>query len=72
LAEGALVRLNSARRARAKVSKAAGQALLVGGQAVTLMSQAAKDPERVIDGALGMSEFSRKAGLMRRALTGRW
>nr|WP_319948734.1 squalene/phytoene synthase family protein [uncultured Shimia sp.] len=72
LAEGALARLRSARSARAKISKAAGQALLVGWQAETLLSQAAKDPERVIDGALGMSEFNRKAGLMWLAMTGRW
>jgi hypothetical protein len=37
-----------------------------------VLRQAAEAPERVKDGALGQSEFARTAGLMWRAMSGRW
>ena len=72
LAEEALGRLRSARRRRARVSRAAGQALLAGWQAEAVLRRARAAPGRVGAGALEGSEFARKTGLMRRALTGRW
>ena len=72
LARAGLARLRAARRQRGAVSRAAGQALLAGWQAEAVLRQAAEAPERVKDGALGQSEFARKAGLMWRAMSGRW
>ena len=72
LASGALQRLQAARRAKAKVSKAAGQALLSGWQAEVILKQASTEPDRVAQGMLGQSEFKKKIGLMRRALTSHW
>lgn len=72
LASGALQRLQAARKARKKVSKVAGQALLPGWQAEAILRQASTEPERVADGALGQSEIAKKLGLMRLSMTGRW
>ena len=72
LAKGALARLKNAHRARGKVSKAAGQALFAGWQAEAILKQVAEEPQRVAEGALWQSDFSKKAGLLRRSLTGRW
>lgn len=72
LAQGGLVRLRAARQARSGVSKAAGQALFAGWQAEAILKQVAAEPQRVAEGALGHSEFAKKAGLLRRSLTGRW
>jgi phytoene/squalene synthetase len=71
-AKGALDRLKRARSQRGRVSRVAGQALLSGWQTAAVLKQAAAAPERVARGALAISEFARKSGLMRRALTGRW
>ncbi len=72
LAAEALGRLRSARAQRGAVSRAAGQALLAGWQAESVLRRAVQAPGRVAEGALEGSEFARKAGLMRRAMTGRW
>jgi hypothetical protein len=72
LATEALGRLRSARAKRGAVSPAAGQALLAGWQAEGVLRRAVQAPGRVAQGALEASEFARKAGLMRRAITGRW
>ena len=72
LAQGALARLEAAHRARGKVSKGAGQALFAGWQAEAILKQVADEPQRVAEGALGQSDFAKKAGLLRRSLTGRW
>ncbi|WP_282157918.1 squalene/phytoene synthase family protein [Shimia thalassica] len=72
LAAKALNRLRNARKGRAKVDKSAGQALLCGWQAETILKQAVKSPELVKEGALGASGFAQKLGLVGRTLTGRW
>lgn len=72
LAEGGLQRLKRAHKSRKLVSKEAFPALLTGWQAGAILRQAATEPERVAQGALGQSEFARKTGLLRRSLTGRW
>ncbi|MBY6065636.1 squalene/phytoene synthase family protein [Leisingera aquaemixtae] len=72
LARKGLAKLNKARGQRGEVSKSAGAALLAGWQAETVLKQAIREPERVSQGALGQSEFRRRAGLMRRAISGRW
>ena len=52
---------------------AAGRpALLAGWQAGALLRQVRKDPQRVLDGAMGLSEFSRRGRLAWQALTGRY
>ncbi|MDV4145659.1 squalene/phytoene synthase family protein [Shimia sp. FJ5] len=72
LAREALAQLLAARAQRGAVSRAAGQALLAGWQAEGVLRRALEAPGRVASGDLAASEFARKAGLMRRALTGRW
>lgn len=72
LAQGALARLQAARKVRSKISKVAGQALFAGWQAEAILKQVASEPQRVADGALGQSDFAKKAGLLRCSFTGRW
>lgn len=72
LARKGLEKLDKAHAQRGRVSKSAGAALLAGWQAETVLKQAIREPERVAQGALGQSEFRRRAGLMRRAVLGRW
>ncbi|MBO9400831.1 squalene/phytoene synthase family protein [Shimia sp. R9_3] len=72
LAEAGLARLKRARAGRKSVSAAAGQAFLAAWQAEAVLRQAVREPERVAAGALGMSEFGKRAGLMWRGLSGRW
>ncbi|MDA5556068.1 squalene/phytoene synthase family protein [Shimia sp. MMG029] len=72
LAEAGLARLRAARARRKDVSADAGQAFLAAWQAEAILRQAAQEPARVAAGALGMSEFGKRAGLMWRALSGRW
>ena len=72
LATDGLARLRRARARRGEVDRAAGQAFLAAWQAEAILTQAAEAPGRVAGGALGQSEFARKAGLMARALSGRW
>ncbi|CUH53401.1 squalene/phytoene synthase family protein [Shimia marina] len=72
LAEGALLRLRRARARRGEVSRVSAQAFLSAWQAEAVLRQASKEPLRVAEGLLGMSEFSKRAGLMLRAISGRW
>ncbi|MFT4961194.1 MAG: phytoene synthase [Paracoccaceae bacterium] len=72
LAQEALSRLDGAQKARAKVSKTASSALLVGWQTAAILRQVIRDPNRVANGALGQSEAAKRASLMFRAATGRW
>jgi hypothetical protein len=72
LAQDGLNRLKSARAKRASVSSEAAQAFLSCWQVETVLSQAAKEPERVAQGALGISEFGKRVGLLWRGVSGRW
>ena len=72
LAQDGLARLASARAKRNLVSRAASQAFLSCWQVDTVLSQAAEEPERVTQGALGMSEFGKRVGLLWRGMSGRW
>jgi phytoene/squalene synthetase len=72
LAKDGLERLKRARAARAQVARAAAPAMLLGWKAEGILKRAARQPERVAAGALAGSEFSDNAGLMLRALSGRW
>jgi hypothetical protein len=69
LARRGLSRLARARAARRLLPLAAP---LAAWQAEGLLRQAASDPARVAAGALALSDFSRKWGLLRASLTGRW
>lgn len=64
LAKGALARLN-------RVSKPAHPAVLAGWQARGILKIAVKDPTAVVEGRLVLSEFARRGGLLKAALTGR-
>jgi 15-cis-phytoene synthase len=66
----ALTRLG--RADRASVPKSARPALFPAWQARGILTQAGREPGRVAAGRLGLSEFARRAGLMRMALTGRF
>lgn len=72
LAQDGLARLRSARAKRKQVSQRASQAFLSCWQAETVLSQAVAEPERVAQGALGMSEFGKRVGLLWRGVSGRW
>jgi len=69
-----------ARNGRAKIAAArkngvtrlAVPALLTGWQADAILAQVERQPERVEQGALGLSEFHKRSSLMLRAMTGRW
>ena len=54
-----------------EVDTPARAALLAGWQAGPLLKQAVQAPQRVAEGMLQLSEFRRRTGLMRAALTGR-
>ncbi|WP_417723916.1 squalene/phytoene synthase family protein [Salipiger sp.] len=71
LARGGLARLKRARGSMGMVAKPARAALLPGWQAGALLAQAASDPARVGAGTLGLSEFGRRARLLKSAVTGR-
>ena len=71
LARGGLARLKRARKGFAGVPKASRPALLAGWQAGPLLALAAKEPQRVAEGALELSEFSRRARLVKAGFTGR-
>lgn len=58
--------------ARGRLPAAAVPVLRAHWQAGAVLRQAARDPGRVGAGRLGMSEFRRRAGLMIRAMSGRW
>ena len=72
LARDGLARLSAARAQRGAVPRAVLPALLPGWQAAPLLRLAARDPARVLQGALWQSEFARRGGLAWRAVTGRW
>ncbi|MCA0995583.1 squalene/phytoene synthase family protein [Alloyangia pacifica] len=71
LARGGLARLARARKGFGAVPKAARPALLAGWQAGPLLALAAKEPQRVAEGTLQLSEFSRRARLAKAGFTGR-
>ena len=71
LAREGLARLTRARKEMGTVPRPARAALLAGWQAGPLLRQAAAEPGRVAAGALELSEFRRRAGLMLAAATGR-
>lgn len=70
LAQRGLDRLARARKAG--ISRAARPALLAGWQAPGLLQMAVHEPGRVGEGALQLSEFARRGGLLLQAFTGRW
>ncbi|MBA85077.1 squalene/phytoene synthase family protein [Thalassobius sp. S69A] len=72
LAQDGLARLKRARAARGQVGRAAAPAMLLGWKAEAILKRAAAQPGRVAAGALAGSGFAENAGLMLRALTGRW
>lgn len=72
LARDGLARLAAARAQRGVVPRALLPALLPGWQAAPLLQMAARDPDRVLQGTLWQSEFSRRGGLAWRAVTGFW
>jgi len=69
LARAALAELASARAALRGAPAPVRRALLPGWQAKAVLTQAARAPERVLQDGLGRSEFSRRLGLLRAALT---
>ena len=72
LAAKARARLLAARKRRAEVSPEARPAMVAGWQADGLLAQAEKDPHRVAEGALCLSEFRKRSGLLLRTSLGRW
>ncbi len=68
LAKKGLKVLQNARKGQ--VSKAARPALLAAWQAKAILAQAAREPHRVGKGALGQSEFTKRAGLLWHSLLG--
>jgi 15-cis-phytoene synthase len=72
LARQGLTRISRARRSRHGLAADARPALYSGWQAAAILRQAAADPTRVASGALGLSEFGRRARLLSVSLTGRW
>ncbi|WP_050526397.1 squalene/phytoene synthase family protein [Pseudorhodobacter aquimaris] len=70
LARRGLDRLAQARRLR--ISAAGRPAVLAGWQAQGLLRMAEKEPGRVGEGSLQLSEFARRGGLMWQAFTGRF
>lgn len=72
LAREGLARLTRARAARKSVAKAASYALYAGFASGAILKQAAREPGRVSEGRLGISEFAKSWRLSFLALTGRW
>ncbi|MGH1354445.1 MAG: squalene/phytoene synthase family protein [Thalassovita sp.] len=72
LAQDGLARLKRARSARGLVPQVVAPAMLLGWKAEGILKRAAAQPQRVAAGALAGSEFTNNAGLMLRAMTGRW
>jgi len=70
LAQRGLDRLAQARRAG--IAPNARPALLAGWQAQGLLRMAVREPGRVGEGALHLSEFSKRGRLLLQAFTGRW
>jgi phytoene/squalene synthetase len=72
LAREGLVALARARAKRSRVPRAVLPALLPGWQAARVLAQAATDPAAAEAGGLEVSPFRARAGLLLRALSGRW
>ncbi len=72
LATEALSTLATARQNRGRVPKSALPALLTGWQTTPLLRLAETEPARVAQGALQLSEFTRRRILATRGMTGRW
>ena len=71
LAQAGLQKIASARAGRGLIG-AAAPALLAGWAAERLLKQVLADPSAVMQGRMGISEFSRRGGLIWQAFTGRW
>lgn len=71
LAARGLMRLNRARKVPINLGPAKA-ALLPGWQTEALLRQVLREPERVAEGAMGLSEFQRRGRLMWQALTGQF
>lgn len=69
LAEEGLRRLNLARAEKIGEGR---PALLAGWQAAALLRQVRAEPARVLDGAMGLSEFSKRGRLAWQAFSGRY
>ena len=69
LAVAGLRRLEFSRKGRVAAGRAA---LLAGWQAGALLRQVQAQPQRVLDGALGLSEFSKRGRLAWQAFSGRY
>ncbi len=72
LAARGLDRLSQARKQRNKISTAARPALMAAWQAQGILEQVYREPQRVAEGELVLSEFSKRFGLLWRSTTGRW
>ncbi|WP_425090435.1 squalene/phytoene synthase family protein [Tropicimonas sp. S265A] len=72
LAETGLARLSDARDAAGPIPARARAALRAGWLAGPILKQVRAEPGRVAEGALGVSEFARRARLMALSATGRW
>jgi 15-cis-phytoene synthase len=72
LAASGLARLNAARGTRKSVPKDVAPALLAGWQAAPVLRLAEAEPDRVVQGALAPTEFSRRGRLLWQAFSGRW
>jgi phytoene synthase len=64
LAQRGLTRLTQARRDLATIPLSARPALIAGWQAEKLLQMAVKEPKRVADGQLQLSEFARRGSLL--------
>lgn len=71
LAEEGLARLAKARPLLRGLALAARPALIAGWQTEGLLRQVAAEPLRVAEGRMGLSEFSRRLGLLKAGLIGR-
>jgi 15-cis-phytoene synthase len=72
LARDGRARILQARAQRHTIPKTVHPALLGGWQAMATLTEAVNDPAAVLQGRLGMSEFSRRGRLLWQATTGRW
>ncbi len=69
LAQTGLEALQNARSGQ--ISKAARPALLAAWQSKVILKQAAREPHRVAEGALGQSEFAKRVGLLWQSVASR-
>lgn len=70
LAQDGLARLASARAGRGAIARSAQAALIPAWSTKGLLTLAAREPQRVADGSLQLSEFARRWGLARAAFLG--